>query len=371
MGQNDDADVGGDSKPPRSFEDPRAVFSRRTLVAAGLASFAGCSLLGGDDDPRSSIHGGDDGTKTMTTPTQEPDQQSMNETVPPGNVQEAIDQAVADGTNQVALQPGETYDPASTWTIREGVTLDYNDAKVTLTSDIDLHDVAPGACVKRPMVDLRNVLGSYSSSVFRFDSARYGFYGDNPTWHVRGGLTRGRKGEGTLYEFAQGGRKAIYFVHVDHAVRDIGTVVEMRRSDQFGINGNRIQGLWYGFDVGIHMHNESTPEDAVDNISGNCFDVIAQPSKSRILWDLEAGHFNVLRGRQWDYSSYSDVMWRIHADGATNRIGNMFHWFPVGGNQEQLMTEIGPRVFDDQLGDPRNRVVVPWLQGFAVGEFTG
>jgi len=158
---------------------------------------------------------------------------------------------------------------------------------------------------------------------------------------------------------------------MDHAVWGIGTVVDMHRGDQFGINGTRIYGSWFGFERGIHMHNRTSIPDAVDNISGNHFDVIAQPDNSEVLWDLEAGKFNMLKGRIWDYSEYSDVIWRIHSDNATKRIGNVLYWYPVGSFEDRLVEQIGPTVFDDQLGEPRNRIVIPWLQGRPVGDFSG
>lgn len=288
----------------------------------------------------------------------------------PGEVQETIDLGASNAQTQVSLYPEMEYRPDDTWDVREGVTLDYNGGTVVVDGDFDVHEIRPGGQVLRPVVDLREVSGSYTSSVFRFDSERFGFYGPNPSWHVRGGITRGRSGEGTVFEFAQGGEQPIYFVHLDHVAWNVGTVVDMHRGDPFGINGNRIYGLWYGFDTGIRMRNRETPDRSVDNISGNHFDVIAQPKDSRILWDMEVGRFNVLRGRVWDFGNYGDVMWRIH-DGQNNRrIGNIFRWFPVGGTESSLpgiASDAG--VFDDQLGDPRNRVVVPWFQGSPVTDF--
>lgn len=290
---------------------------------------------------------------------------------PPGEVQATIDEAASARYSQVHLQPETEYRPESTWDVREGVTLDYNGAHVAPTGDFDVHDVRPGGQVQNPVVDLQDVPGTFTSSVFVFDSQRFGFYGDNRHWHVRGGITYGRTGEGTVFEFAQGDQNAIYFVHVDHAVRNVGTVVDMHRGDAFGINGCRIYGLWYGFETGIRMRNRSTPSRSVDNISGNHFDVIAQPEESRILWDMEVGHFNLLQGRLWDFARYSDVMWRIHDGNETKRFGNVLQWFPVGGNESSLLEgDAAEGVFDDRLGDERNRVVIPWLQGNAVTDFT-
>lgn len=340
--------------------------SRRTFLAAGLVGLAGCNGIDdGIDTP--TMTGSPRGTDAPGGETWTPAELGLR-VAPPGEVQETIDEV--EGTySRVLLSPDATYDPSAPWEIKNGVTLDYNGAHVELSSDVDLHDVHPGGRIDDPVVDLRSVSGGYSSSVFVFDSARHGFYGDDRIWHVRGGVTRGRVGEGTLYEFRQGNENAIYFVHADHAVRGIGTAVEMHRGDEFGINGNRIFGLWYGFETGIHMYNRGRPDQVVDNFSGNHFDVIAQPTDSEILWDLEAGRFNVLQGRLWDFNSYDDVMWRIHGENAQRRYGNLLRWFPVGGTREHLLETIGPQVFDDRLGDPRNRVVIPWLQGLAVRDF--
>lgn len=288
----------------------------------------------------------------------------------PGEVQETIDLASPNQSSQVSLYPEMEYRPDDTWHVREGVTLDYNGGHVVVDGDFDVHDVRPGGQVLEPIVDLREVSGEYTSSVFVFDSGRHGFYGQNPLWYVRGGITRGRNGEGTAFEFVQGGETPIYFVHLDHAVRDIGTVVEMHRGDAFGINGNRIYGLWYGFERGIHMYNRQKPDRLVDNISGNHFDVIAQPKNSNTLWEMEVGRFNVLQGRLWDFANYEDVMWRIHDGDVNRRIGNILHWFPVGGREDSLpgIAEEND-VFDDRLEDSRNRVVVPWFQGSPVSDF--
>lgn len=309
--------------------------------------------------------------QTPPTPNAKPVRDQVRY-APPGDVASVLDDAADSHSSIVKLHPETTYDPAQPWSVRSGVTLDYNGALVRLSKDIDVHHVHPGGSVERPIIDLRSVPTGFSSSVFRFDSKQYGFYGKNRLWHVRGGFTRGRQGEGTLYKFVQGNRNAIYFVHADHAVWNIGTVVEMRRNDAFGINGNRIYGLWYGFETGIHMYNQRTIERSVDNISGNHFDVIAQPEESEILWDMEVGHYNVLRGRLWDYSRYSDVMWRIHDENAQKRFGNIFHWYPVGGTKDELLDgSVSADLFDDRLGDERNRIVVPWFQGDPVGAFTG
>ncbi|MFB6141501.1 MAG: hypothetical protein ABEJ26_13825 [Halosimplex sp.] len=386
MDESDDRNRDAEASQRSALPDPNAESTvvpsglRRDVISVAALWFAGKvapSLLeqpesGRADSPRRDHDGGSmsDHLSTPTGPTDDPDQSSPTWTVPPGQVQAALDRAADDSQSQVFLRPGTTYSPSETWTVPSGITLDYNGASVELRADIDVHEIGPGGCVERPVVDLRSVSGGFSSSVFRFDSARFGFYGDNSPWHVRGGLTRGTNGNGTLFEFAQGGDSAIYFVHADHAVRGIGTVVDMHRRGQFGINGVRIYGVWYGFETGIRMRSRDSLSEAVDNISGNHFDVIAQPEDSSILWDLEAGRFNVLRGRLWDYSGYSDVMWRIHADGAEKRIGNLLHWFPVGSFEEQLIDQIGPRVFDDRLGDPRNRIIIPWLQGRPIGDFS-
>lgn len=383
--------TGDDEEQPadeRKADDSRGPsLSRRSLIGLGLLGL-GAGAAATQFGPRSGTEkpapatGSEpprEGTSTMTDQHHTPRPQGIDGQLSdlpfryasPGDVQGIIDRASQEPQSRVLLYPETVYETSSTWNVREGVTLDYNGAAVEHQQDVDVHEIHPGGCVERPMVDLRTVDGGFSSSVFTFDSRRHGFYGDHPNWYVRGGMTRGQLGDGTLYEFIQGNGKPIYFVHADHAVRNIGTVVDMHRGDAFGINGNRIYGLWYGFEVGIRMRNRSRPDRSVDNISGNHFDVIAQPQESRILWDLEAGHYNVLRGRLWDFSNYSDVLWRIHGDGAESRGGNILQWFPVGGDREQLVEEVGPRVFDDQLGDPRNRVVIPWLQGLPVGDLSG
>jgi len=342
--------------------------SRRSLLAAGLVGLAGCSGAPGLQPPVGT-NAPAEGTPVQPTSA---DGLPRNRFAAPGSVQSTIDEAAAGGYSRVYLHPETEYRPKRTWEVKRGVTLDYNGAHVRVTRNVDVHDIQPGGQVVDPVVDLRHVTGRYTSSVFVFDSRRHGFYGNNRLWHVVGGITRGRTGEGTVFEFAQGGESSLYFVHVDHAVWRAGTVVDMHRGDAFGINGVHVYGLWYGFETGIRMRNRSPPGRNVDNISGNQFEVIAQPNDSRILWDLEVGRFNVLRGKLWDFGDYSDVMWRIHAADAEARIGNVLHWFPVGGTEQSLLNGTAATgVFDDRLGDDRNRVVIPWLQGYPVGSFGG
>ena len=340
----------------------RVAVSRRELLLAGLAGLAGCNAF--ESEPVRT----DGGQGAAEVGVQS--SHGAVRTAAPGAVAATLQAAAdADGRSRVALFPETVYRPSEPWVIPSGVVLDYRGATVKPRADADVHHVQPGGRVERPRIDLRTVDGEYTSSVFRFDSAAHGFYGDNDPWHVRGGFTRGRLGEGTLLEFAQGGESAIYFVHVAHSVRNIGTVVDMHRGDSWGINGCRISGVWYGFERGIHMRNRTTPERIVDNISGNHFDVVAQPERSRILWEQEVGHFNVVRGRLWDTQDYSDVLWRIHDENAEDRYGNVIRWFPVGGTRARLTRDVGPAVFDDRLGDDRNRVVVPWQLGSPVGDF--
>lgn len=292
----------------------------------------------------------------------------------PGQVS-AVLRAGADapGITRVELYPESVYRPREPWAVEDGVVLAYNGATVAPRADADVHHVHPGGVVENARVNLRAFDGTYTSSVFRFDSGAYGFYGNEDPWQVRGGFTKGRVGEGTLYEFVQGGDRAIYFVRANHSVRKIGTVVDMRRTSEYGINACRIDGLWYGFERGIHMHNDGTVGRLPDNIAGNEFDVVVQPGDgTEILWDLERGRFNVLRGRFWDHGLYDDVLWRIHDGNDANRYGNVLRWYPVDGSEQWLLEE--NRVagaFDDQVGSDRNRIVVPWLQGFPVGDFVG
>jgi hypothetical protein len=280
--------------------------------------------------------------------------------------------AEASGTTRVELYPETVYRPGRPWAVEDGVVLQYNGATVEPRADVDVHHVHPGGRVEDAHVNLRNFTGTYTSSVFRFDSGEFGFYGNRNPWRVRGGFTEGRIGEGTLFEFAQGGERAIYFVHVAHSVRNIGTVVDMHRSDEYGINGCRIRGVWYGFERGIHTRNVEAVDRLPDNIAGNEFDVIVQPAdETEILWDLERGRFNVLKGRFWDFGMYDDVMWRLHGDDAASRYGNVLRWYPVDGSEEWLVekNQVG-EAFDDRVGSERNRIVVPWLQGHSITDFT-
>ena len=355
---------------PRSDDDqePRRSLSRRELLLAAAAGLAGCNGLGPS--------GPDTGSSSPTKPMTQSDTADHGTVrrAAPGEVTATLAAgADAPGTTRVELYPETVYRPSEPWPVEGGVVLGYNGATVAPRADVDVHHVHPGGRVEDAQVNLRTFEGTYTSSVFRFDSGEFGFYGNTDPWHVRGGLTEGRVGEGTLFEFAQGGERAIYFVQLAHSVRKIGTVVDMHRKTEYGINGCRIYGVWYGFERGIHMHNSGEVSRLPDNIAGNQFDVVVQPGdETEILWDLERGRFNVLRGRFWDYGMYNDVLWRLHGDEADKRYGNVLRWYPVDGSKQWLLDEnqVG-HAFDDQIGSERNRIVVPWLQGNSITDFTG
>lgn len=266
---------------------------------------------------------------------------------PPGEVQSTIDERAESGGGTVYLQQNNRYRPDDTWHVRSDVTLNYNGATVSPSADVDVHLMYPRSRVIDPRVDLRDI--SFSSSVFLWDSARLSGYTERVGWpYVTGGLVTGTPGEGTLFYLHEGNETAIYFVRAQTNSEGMGTIIDMHRRDDFGINGCRFGGHHDYFEKVIHTRETGSSAEYRNNLSGNIFDLSVQSRDvTEMGWDMQAGHRNEWRGLIWDVQDY-DTLWRLH-EGAG---GKNVIWRNKG-------TAGLESFIDDQVGDPTNSVFVP------------
>lgn len=272
----------------------------------------------------------------------------------PGEVQSTIDEIAELGGGRVALRAAERYAPNTTWHVRENVTLDYGGATVEPAADVDVHLMSPRSRVIDPRVELRDV--SFSSSVFLWDSSRVSGFVDDTCWpYVQGGLVTGSPSEGTLFYLHEGSERAIDFIWAQTNSDGIGTVVDMHREDDHGINGCRFSGHHDSFRTLIHTRESGSSAEFRNNTHGNIFDFSVQARDvTDVGWNMEVGQRNQWRGIIWDVQNY-ETLWRIHdSAGGKNVI-----WRNKG--------TIGLDPFiDDRLGDSTNSVLVPHQLGIPV-----
>lgn len=241
------------------------------------------------------------------------------ETPMPGDVQSAIDSVAGEGRGKVELRAKATYDPSSPWTIKEGVTLDYNGSEVVLSSDIDVHHFEYGGRVVDPQVDLTGV--TYTSSVFVLEP-------DSTHWHpgydiISGGKTTGTLGEGTcLYCHPIGDDAAIGLMDFSHHVEGIGTGIDIHVDAEVGathswVNGNTFDVTIYHAETAVHLRKDNgSPSAPSDNEFAG--EIQAAADGSDRGWYIEQGAKNVYSGTIWDADRYDTaaVEWASGSEGA-------------------------------------------------------
>lgn len=345
----DDAETTGQLKPVPPHDHSNGRYGGPSLrpETAAVSELNG-PLTGGR--PITTLAGErlviDDGTLHVTGT-----RQARGAVAPPGAVQATIDEQATSGGGHVSLQPGERYNPNTTWHIKEGVTLQYNGGRVAPSADVDVHLMYPRSRVVNPRVDLREL--SFSSSVFLWDSKRVTSYANDTKWpSVTGGLVTGTPGEGTLFYLREGDQSAIYFVSAQTNSNGIGTIIDMHRRDDFGINGCRFGGHHDHFETVIHTRTTGSSSENRNNLSGNIFDLSLQSRDvTETGWEMEVGHRNEWRGLIWDVQNY-ETLWRLH-EGAG---GKNVLWRNKG------TAGLGSFI-DDNVGNPSNSVLVPHQVG--------
>jgi hypothetical protein len=272
----------------------------------------------------------------------------------PGEVQTKLDAARDDDGGVVRLVSGKVYDPVETWHIWDEVTLDYNGARVELTSDINLHRFYPRGQVINQDVDLRGV-GGYSSAVnwalnaedipgvipiSDFDN------GDARPWekfpegkrliNIDGGRIVGNWEKGTGIFLENRIPQGLHFFHANLAMRKIDTGVRFyRHRNGFQINGCLFNLHMDSYSIGIHQQYnpnyntslEYPPENTTINldytlINGNQFNLSTQTGlildkPTRWLWKIEEGAKNVLTPapQNYDLGVYTDSNNDGHSEG--------------------------------------------------------
>ena len=236
----------------------------------------------------------------------------------PGGVQTAIERVHRQGGGSVVLHGNLLYDPTVTWRVRSSVVLDCNGAIIAPAMDGDLIHLDPSAFVLWPRVHIPE--RDWSGTVFTFDT-RYGIY--HPEWHtgpyryygagVFGGYTRGvdagdRPGNARVFYLHNRGNQrnaAMTWIQcLHHDSYFVDTVADLHaRREPWWINGNHFSGCHWMFRRCLRTRGGG-------QIDGNVFDFFqTQPEGySEVLWDLQLGDHNTLRGMQWDAHLYDQLL---------------------------------------------------------------
>lgn len=232
----------------------------------------------------------------------------------PGEVQSVIDSAAnaSEGRVRVKLEPQVDYDPSSTINVKHGVDLDFNGAKMVLSSDIDVIHIEPGGQVFDPHVDVSDV--TYTSNVYKLDAVQYGKYDHGlnngtdafNTARLTGGHTQGTFDEGTAIKlFADSSRREdghIYFARFEnHQIREIGTGIELESKGSNFINSNYFHGVSVSRpNKAVHFHGDGYIQDI------RLTDFLVQPyfDKTSYGFHLEAGSHTHFNGIIWDKTKF-------------------------------------------------------------------
>lgn len=235
-----------------------------------------------------------------------------------GNVQDKIDSvASADvSRGKVILRPELEYDFTGI-RVKDGVTLDYNGATVTPTTDADIHEIEPEGRVVDPTVDLTGVV--FTSNVFVFNTAFAGAYRDptlQPTHSVDGGLTIGDDNDETVFYLRETQGVQLSYLEVRHRSVNCYDSIDIHADDPGSIvNGNK----FYGSHTRVHgtgVHTRGT-----NIIQQNQFYVTVNPDVNNgsdgPAWHLELGDDNLYQGAIFDPGVWNDA-WRIESGGGSD-----------------------------------------------------
>ncbi|QCW03575.1 BppU family phage baseplate upper protein [Natrinema pallidum] len=293
-----------------------------------------------------------------------------------GEVQSAIDDVAASGNpGIVKLRPGVDYGGGGDfpWSVKSGVTLDYNGAFVDKQTDTDIVHVEGGATVRDPRHTLSNI--TFTSTVFRY-SGNFGSYEMERRTRVEGGLTVGTVGQGTLHYLTDDG-SGVVFVSTSHQTNGIGTVYDLHHNGSGFINGNRFEGKHRHYETGIHHHGSGTGE-----INANVYGGTFQPTPdSNKLMHQEIGANTVIRALTWDPGTYgTSTPWEITGGGRTVLFDQVSAWDETftssteNSNNAIVRLDSGGRIkqiYDVDNGHKMDqRFDVGFMQWFIDGTYT-
>lgn len=208
------------------------------------------------------------------------------------------------------------------------MTLDYNGAVVTPTTDQDVLRIHPGGYAVEPRHDLRNIDGFTSASIHIDGSYGDGQFGSLRSTGTFGGWTSGTPGEGKGISVTDdtSTNGAVTFVRLmRHDIESVGTGVYIHASgDAAYCNSNYYSGTIHNVETGIHTLNDGNYAD----VKGNVFEACFQPNadNANIGWLVEGSEAvdqNTFYGFTWDAGNYADSLWKFNGGGIHNRLTTM------------------------------------------------
>jgi hypothetical protein len=211
----------------------------------------------------------------------------------PGDVQSAIDDASTGSewgkspTRVVKLVSGKNYYPSNTITVRRGVRLECNGARVVPDGDFNVFELYRDTELVSPHVDTRNQSWSSAQIVVGADDASK-VEAANRAW-VRDAYLMGDNGSGIGLQFRGGSGGPCSMQWANGTINGFDKAIDCYASggDTSGqgdwSNGNHFEGLIRNYRVGISMRSEGAA------VGGNTFRLQAQPndSISEWLWYME------------------------------------------------------------------------------------
>lgn len=264
--------------------------------------------------------------------------------VQPGNVQNAIDTVASNGGGTVRLDPKQRYEqPASPWTVKKDVTLDFNgatlygDGSLNNTNFIHLH---AGGQLWNPRINLfddgngYDANNLYSGEVFRLDTSfDSGFYFAQGTT-IQNGLISAVGGGGTACKLTVEDDQtpnAITHIDLNYDInvpdvltheKSVDTALHLDTSNdpiKYGyINGVRITGNWRYPITGILQTGPADRSNKRTQQVRNEFRVQLQAgTDARAAWEIKDPCYsekNIYHGWVWDFRNYDDtggLFWRI------------------------------------------------------------
>jgi hypothetical protein len=350
------------------------------------------AALGGDQTTRVSTIDVGDGlsgsvsAETLTLTRSNGQQSGLTYVAEPGDLQGALDDAVADGIARVRLANGARYELGSSIEVPPGVVLDCTGGTLAATSDVNVFELHTQSQVFNPQVETSGVSG-YSSTIFhvfpgQFDES-FGTNRTAPTWTVSGGFSEMTPGEGTCIEL-HGARKQtndydsdehnynVYFCYISHNCYGGRRFAHLHReggkTTRGGhVNGNIIRG--YADNATRFIDTNDSAGDRKNMVNGNKFYLQTQPgSETRWLWYANKGRLNELYewGTNWDYGSYSDEDGDGYAESwyIGQNAGMNFLW----RRQTDTSGGLGSSVLDDSEGDSGSRYLVLEKMGVPVSD---
>ncbi|EMA27159.1 hypothetical protein [Haloarcula japonica] len=208
---------------------------------------------------------------------------------PPGEVQEAINATATNSTfgqkptQTIRLISGRTYDISDTITLRPGVRLECNGARIVPSGDFNVFELRRETELIRPHVDTQNI--SWGSIQILIGTEESDKLEPSNRALVQDAYLLGEPGRGTGLQF-RGQNGPCSMQEANGVINGFDTALEFYAAggDTSGqgdwSNGNHFEGSIRNYRVGISMRSEGAA------VSGNTARVQAQANSKRSEWLL-------------------------------------------------------------------------------------